>query len=89
MNRIEMSAKVCGRRTSNDAYFSNSWSSGVKTAEYAMATGVKYCGPAKTSHKGFCLATLEKLMKYWSGGSYIVMKITPKVPGGRPLLDIG
>ena len=28
-------------------------------------------------------------MKYWPGGSYLVMKITPIVPGGRPLLAIG
>ena len=28
-------------------------------------------------------------MKYWPGGSYLVMKITPRVSGGRPLLTIG
>ena len=28
-------------------------------------------------------------MKYWPGGSYIVMKSTSRVPGGRPLLAIG
>ena len=54
-----------------------------------MDLGVDYCGLANTSHKGFCLATLEKLMKYWPGGSYLVMKINPKVPGDRPLLEIG
>ena len=54
-----------------------------------MFQGVDYCGPMKTSHKGFCLATLEKLMEYWPGGSYLVMKITPIVPGGRPLIAIG
>ena len=37
----------------------------------------------------FCLDTLEKLIKYCPGGSYLVMKITPRVPGGRPLLAIG
>ena len=54
-----------------------------------MAAGVNYCGLAKTSHKGFCLATLEKLMKYWLRGSYLVMEITPRVPGCIPLLAIG
>ena len=54
-----------------------------------MAAGVDYCGPVKTSHKGFCLATLEKLMKDWPGGSYTVMKSNPIVPGGRPLMEIG
>ena len=53
------------------------------------AAGVDYCGPSKTSHKGFCLATLEKLMKYWPGGSYIVMKSTRRFPGERALLAIG
>ena len=51
--------------------------------------GVNYCRPAKTIHKGFCLATLEKLMKNWPGGSYIVLKSTPRFPGERPLLAIG
>ena len=53
-----------------------------------MAEGVDYCGPVKTSHKGFCLATLEKFMKYWPGGSYLVMKINTIVPGGIPLVAI-
>ena len=43
----------------------------------------------KTSHKGFCLATLEKLMKDWPGGSYLVLKSTPRFPGERPILTIG
>ena len=43
----------------------------------------------KTSHKGFCLATLEKLMKYWPGGSYILMNSTPRFPIGGPMMSIG
>ena len=54
-----------------------------------MAAGVDYCGLVKTSHKGFYLATLENFMRDFPGGSYFVMKITPSVPGGRPLLYIG
>ena len=55
-----------------------------------MATaGVNYCGPVKTNHMGFCLAKLDKLMKYWPGGSYLVMKSTPRFPGEIPLLAIG
>ena len=54
-----------------------------------MAAGVDYCGPVKTTQKGSCLATLEKLMKDWSGGSYLVMKSTPIFPGGITLLAIG
>ena len=54
-----------------------------------MAARVDYCGPEKTIHKVFCLATLYFLMKYWPGGSYLVMRVIPRVTGGRPLLDIG
>ena len=53
-----------------------------------MAEGVDYCGPAKTSHKGFCLSTLEILTKDWPGGSYIVMKSNPIFTGHRPLMAI-
>ena len=51
--------------------------------------GVDYCGLVKTSHNGFCLGTLEKAMKDWPGGSYLVLKITPRFPDERPLLAIG
>ena len=54
-----------------------------------MAAGVYYCGLVKTSHKGFCLATLEKLIKDWPGGSCLVLKSTPRLSGERPLLAIG
>ena len=55
-----------------------------------MAAGVQYYRPVKTIHKSFCLATLENLMKYWPGESYLVMKSTPRVPGKicRNLLSI-
>ena len=88
MKRLAMATKWCGKLTYNDTYFSDSWFSSVNTAEEAIAARVDYCGPVKTSHKGFCLAPLEKLMKYWLGGSYLVMKIILRVPGGRPLLEI-
>ena len=84
-----MVTKGCGELTSNDTYFSYSWFSGVRTAEEEIYEGVDYCGPVKTIHKSFCIATLEKLMKYWPGGSYLVMKSNPRVTGGRPLMDIG
>ena len=53
-----------------------------------MAEGLDYCGPVKTSHKGFCLSTLEKLMEYWPGGSYIIIKINTRVTGDRPLMAL-
>ena len=61
----------------------------MKTADEAIAEGVNYCGPVKTIHKWFCLSTLEKSLKDWPGGSYLVMKSTLIVTGGRPLIYIG
>ena len=58
MKRLAISTKGCGQLTSNDTYFADSWFSSVKTSENMAATGVDYCRPVKTSHKGFCLATL-------------------------------
>ena len=89
MKRLVISTKGCGQMKSKNTYFADSWFSYIKTAEEMAASGVDYCGPVKTSHKGFCLATLEKLMKYWPGGSYLVLKSTPIFPRERPILDIG
>ena len=54
-----------------------------------MAAGVNFCGPSKKIHKSVCIATLENLMKYWLGGSYLVMNSNTRVTGGRPLIAIG
>ena len=89
MKRLAIATKGCGQLISNDTYFAYSWFSSVKTAEEMAAAGVDYCGPVKTIHKVFCLATLEKLMNDWLRGSYLVMKSTPRFPVERPLLAIG
>ena len=54
-----------------------------------MADGVGYCEQAKTTHKGFCLSMLEKLIKYFPGGSHKVMKITTRDPVHIPLMAMG
>ena len=56
-------------------------------AEEARAAGVDYCGPAKTSHKVF--SYVRKVDERLAGGSYLVLKSTPRFPGERPLLAIG
>ena len=58
-NRIMKDTKGCGQLSSNASFFSDSWFSGLKTAEEVNSEGVYYFGPAKTSHKGFFLGTLE------------------------------
>ena len=63
MKRLTMTKKGCVQLKSNDTYFDDNWFSGVKVSEEAMTVGVVICEPVKTSHKDFCLATLEKLIK--------------------------
>ena len=89
MKRLAIATKWCGQLTSNDTYFADSWFSSVKTSDEMETAGVDYCGPVKMSHKGFCLITLEKLMKDRPKGSYLVMKSNKIFPGERPLLAIG
>ena len=89
MKRLAIVTKGCGQLTSNYTSFADIWFSSVKTAEEVMASRVNYFGILKTRHKGFFLATIEIMMKYWPGGSYLVMKSTPRVYGGIPLMAIG
>ena len=42
----------------------------------------------KTNTKVFCKATIEGLTQNWPGGSYIVLRSKPMLPGERPLLAI-
>ena len=43
----------------------------------------------KINTKGFCKEKIEKLTKDWPGGSYLVLRSKPMVPGGRPLIAVG
>ena len=89
MERLIMDTKGWVQITSNKTWFSDIWFSGVKTAEEAMAEGVDYCGTGNTRHKSFCLSTFKKCIKDYPEGSYLVIKITSRVTGDRPLMDIG
>ena len=39
--------------------------------------------------QGFFSSYIIKVYERLAGGSYLVMKINPRVPGGRPLTAIG
>ena len=54
-----------------------------------MELGAELIGMVKTNTKGFCKDIIEKLTKDWPGGSYLVFRSKPTVPGGRPLIAIG
>ena len=60
-----------------------------EAAESAMELGDELIGMVKTNTKGFCKETIEKLTKNWPGGSYLVLRSKPMVPGGRTLIAIG
>ena len=53
MKILDIANKGYGQLTSNYTYFADSWFSSVKTSEDMVAAVVDYCGPVKTSHKGF------------------------------------
>ena len=72
-----------------DCFLFDSWFASKKAAEAAMETGAELIGMVKTNTKGFCKETIEKLTKYWPGGSYLVLRSKPMVPGDRPLIAIG
>ena len=53
--------KLCGKLSYIDIFFDNILFSGVIKVEDSVAEGVNYYGPVETRHKGFFLATLEKI----------------------------
>ena len=71
-----------------DCLLFDSWFDYKKAAESAIEIGSDLIGIVKTDTEGFCKETIEKLTKYWPGGSYLVLRIKPMVPGDRPLIDI-
>ena len=75
--------------STRDCFLFDSWLSPKKAAETATYIGVDLIGMVKTNTKGFCKATIEGLTKDWPGGSYIVLRSKPMVPGERPLIAIG
>ena len=54
-----------------------------------MEIGAELIGMVKTNTKGFCKETIEKLTKDWPGGSYLVLRSKPMVPGYRLIISIG
>ena len=67
----------------------DSWFASKKASEAAMELGAELIGMVKTNTKGFCKEIIEKLTKIWPGGSYLVLRSKPMVPGGRPCIAIG
>ena len=87
--RITKNIKGCVQLSSKYTFFADIWLSVVNIVQQASAELLYYYGTAKTSHKVFCIAALEKLIKECLGGSYIVVNISPIVPVDIPLINIG
>ena len=66
-----------------DSFLFDSWFASKKAAEDAMEIGAELICMVKTNTKGFCKETIEKLTKIWPGGSYLVLRSKPMVPGYR------
>ena len=66
-----------------------SWFASKKAEEAVMEVVAELIGMVKTNTKGFCKETIENLTKYWPGGSYLVLRSKPMVPGVRTLIAIG
>ena len=54
-----------------------------------MEVGSNLIGIFKTNTKVFYKDTTENLTKYWTRGSYLVLRAKPVVPIGRLLIAIG
>ena len=50
--------------------------------------GAELIDMVNTDTKGFCKETIGKLTKDWPGGSYLVLRSKPMVPGESPLIAI-
>ena len=54
-----------------------------------MDVGADMIGMVKTKTKRFCKETIDNMKKYWTGGSYLVLKRKYVLPGDRSLIAIG
>ena len=59
MKRTMKDIKGCGQLPSIDTLFVFIWFNILKILEEANAKVVEYCGPLKTSHRGFFLSKLK------------------------------
>ena len=88
---MEASTMICqkyrkgGRK---DCFLFDIWLASNKAAEAAMEVA-KLIGVVKTNTKGFCKEIISNITKYWPGGSYLMLRRNPMVPGDRHLIAIG
>ena len=71
-----------------DCFIFDSWLSSKKSEESEMEVGSNLIGMVKTKTKLFCKETNEKLTKYWTGCSYLMLRIKHMVPRVRSIISI-
>ena len=77
------------KEATNDCSLFDSWLSSKNLVEAAMYFGANTIDMVKTNTKGFSKETNKKLIKDWTGGSYLVLRRNPMVPGGTSIIAIG
>ena len=60
-----------------------------KAAEAATEIGAEFIDIVKKNTKGFCKEAIENITKDWPGGSYLLLRSKPMVPGYRLIIAIG
>ena len=71
-----------------DCFLFGRWFASKKATEAAMLVVAELINMVKTNTKVFCKETIENLTKDWPGGSYLLLRSKPMVPGDRPLIAI-
>ena len=69
-----------------DCFLFDSWFASKKEVEAAMGVGADLISMVNTNTKGFLKETIEKLTKDWPGGSYLILRSKPMVPGAAACL---
>ena len=77
------------RRGYKGFFLFDSWFASKKAAEAAMEICAELIGTMKTNTKGIYKEIIEKITNYWSGGSHLVLRSKPMIPGDRTLIAIG
>ena len=78
-----------GKYYTKDCFVFYSWFSSKRSDADLTDIGSDFIGLVKTKTKGFCNNTINNMKKYCPGGSCLVFKNNPMVPGYSPLLAIG
>ena len=60
-----------------------SWLSSNNSTEALMEVGAELIGMVKRNTKGLFKGTIDNFTKDWPGGSYLILRSNPMIPGGQ------